>query len=281
MTSSDATYCGGEVVARVLEHLYHTLLQKCSSYQDGKEASISVELVVMASHSAQRLLQAAKGSFEQRVDLASGGGGGKVTLHWCPTEVQTALTEHDSKESTEEWRLNGIRIPRRTADDPNCVSLYLAILPQSTVRIVSANLQGVLQYNHCHYTEEASSLLEHLLEKDDDALSLSELMILDETFGVDHAPPLHLQGEKEKDAAAIQAWGSSLFSSHTASLSPAALGEGWQLYTKRQRQREFNVEAVRQASAVGILLATLSTQYYYETALQLFSCAVCIKREPI
>ncbi|RNF13037.1 putative diphthamide synthesis protein [Trypanosoma conorhini] len=240
------------VLRRRLKGMCHAL--------EGKGISAVVSLVVVGSHRSRGIVDAAARLWVSEAQTATSTDS-KVLVEWCRFDPVSAATHipdasvPSSSSAGPSWIINGVRFSRA---GPKIIQRFLFVGASSA--LLPLHLLNVHQYNLFHHPEE-------LREAAFDAENSPALAILDEDFGcgAEGGPKDAALGNGDDDDlrttdAAVEAHlnrNDSKLAAIQATLS------------KRMRQRAFNMELIRCSSAVGIVVASLAIEGYYETTMLL------------
>lgn len=214
---------------------------------------VSRELVIVCAYEAKEALIAAR-------DLNKCKG---VLQHvvWCEFESNTMTpTENNSTEPCS-WCSNGVRYPFFSG----AVQHFLFVGPSQSSGHELA-LEGVIQYNLRHYSEDQMALHEALCERMSICVVMNETFVPEDAFAPSVAgsatslPPMTMQLAHEL----TERWLPS------NDILWSATGKATE-YHRRMRQRQFNIETVRRSSAIGILVVSLAIQGYYDVTMMLHS----------
>lgn len=195
--------------------------------------------------------------------------------------VQSCCTDANS------WLVNGVRFPRlassSSSDAQAEVHYLLFVGPADSSALV--HVMAAEQYNQFHYSDLCRAFLEWEDVGEAGASAVPVVSVMDNTFGASAAGAAALPGLVQRAATETTADGSDATRELTAALTSwvaevcvdgvaAALTTGHcvkaQLGLQRRvRQRAFNIESVRASSAIGILVASLAIEGYYEVTQQL------------
>ncbi|CCW71452.1 unnamed protein product [Phytomonas sp. Hart1] len=224
----------------------------------------------------------------------------KTTEHLTPQPCPSCEPLNNSSRDSTEWIINGVCFPRlpfhgesesasRPAGAPLTVQYFLYVGPSDGPHLV--HLLGVHEYNRFHYSEVEREFFLREQGPTGDANARSAmpvLSVLDEHFAiaaassvnspsytkevgngpvgvldpaaspevVDHFVEERICTNSDADPLKKLLW---------TSFSTTAEAQ----FKRRQRQRDFNIEVVRSSSAVGILVASLAIEGYYELTMLL------------
>ncbi|ESL05665.1 hypothetical protein TRSC58_06677 [Trypanosoma rangeli SC58] len=244
--------CAVRILQRRLKGLCHVL--------EEKGISAGVSLVVVGNHRSRGLVDAAARQWLSEPQTATPTDS-KVLVEWGNFDSVEVMTHtHDAFVSSSfegpSWIINGVRFSRA---DPSVLQRFLFVGTSSA--LFPLHLLNVHQYNLFHHPEE---LREVAFESENSPA----LAILDEDFGrggeaglVDDAVGGDADDVMRKMEAAVEAH----FDSNNSKLAAIQA-----TLSKRMRQRAFNMELIRCSSAVGIVVASLAIEGYYETTMLLY-----------
>ncbi|RNF11114.1 putative diphthamide synthesis protein [Trypanosoma rangeli] len=225
-----------------------------------KGISAGVSLVVVGNHRSRGLVDAAARHWLSEPQTATSTDC-NVLVEWGnfdSVDVTTHTPDAFMPSSFERpsWIINGVRFSRA---DPSVLQHFLFVGTSSA--LFPLHLLNVHQYNLFHHPEE---LREVAFESE----NAPALTILDENFGcggeaglADDAVGGDVDDGMRKMEAAVEAH----FDSNNSKLAPIQA-----TLSKRMRQRAFNMELIRCSSAVGIVVASLAIEGYYETTMLLY-----------
>ncbi|ORC91584.1 putative diphthamide synthesis protein [Trypanosoma theileri] len=217
-----------------------------------------VVLVVVGTHRSRSLVENAARQWRNEQEKistlhpSSSIGEDEVLIEWCkfePTNCEEEKEQQQSFEKESTWVMNGVRFSRT---DANTLQQFLFIGPSNSV--LPIHLLNVQQYNLFHHPEA-------LRDVAFDSNVYEQLTILDESFPQNDELDF---SNLKIDSAALETVLEKYFSqsANTLRVHQTALN-------KRMRQRAFNVELIRSCSAVGIVVASLAIEGYYEVTMLL------------
>ncbi|KAK7201353.1 putative diphthamide synthesis protein [Novymonas esmeraldas] len=270
---------------------------------DAAECAVHPRLAVVGTYPTKDILQAA----ERRCDVAATsvpvdwpvfeerGVPPHVGVSDAPEASSAAAAAEDS------WLVNGVRFPRVASSSssspssppPAVVAAAAAVPSLHEVQYIlffgaagSSALVHVLateQYNQFHYSDLCREYLDWDGDGDDAGVPL--VSVVDDTFGTTMnggqrvRDALRCAGEAGAASAesatavaeAVQQWVSTACAggSLASALVTADCVHARHALQRRVRQRAFNIESVRASSAIGILVASLAIEGYYEVTQQL------------
>ncbi|EKF29960.1 diphthamide synthesis protein, putative [Trypanosoma cruzi marinkellei] len=238
----------------------------CVLEENGISAGVS--LIVLGSHRSRSLLGASACHWRDEERTAASTDS-KVLVEWCSFDrVQAAADRSNASfsASTEgsSWVLNGVRFPRAGSE----MLQYFLFVGSSNASLL-IHILNVHQYNLFHYPEE---LREMAFTSDNPHV----LTILDEDFGRGseagtlsdaESKDVHNNNNYDDDDDSVRRMDAALkahFDRNNGKLIAIQT-----TLSKRIRQRAFNLELIRCSSAVGIIVASLAIEGYYETTILL------------
>lgn len=256
-----------QVVLRAAALLQNCLKELLQSLEK-KSISAGVMLVVVGDHRSRRFVETAAQRWRDVHDVALAAGSG-VAVEWCGFDlVGNAAASHASVASPSSsenvsWVVNGVRFPRA---DPTTLQRFLFIGPSSSM--LPLHLLNVHQHNLFHHPE---ALREEAFDSDhpavlttlDESFSLStEMEVAAGTRSCDGDAGDSKTGDHSEEVGMMDAALEGHFNNNAENIThfQTALG-------KRMRQRAFNMELIRSSSAIGILVASLAIEGYYETTM--------------
>ncbi|KAG5469526.1 hypothetical protein LSCM1_02749 [Leishmania martiniquensis] len=288
-----------EVVQRVASAIHHRLTDWWATKAEATRASAGApsplcpRIAIVGAYSAKAIVQAAERRW-------SATGDPSLLVEWPVFEERSLLAAAElekshSPRSTEKahaagdfqgegfWVVSGVRFPRLSASPsptPSNEVQYLLFIggadSSALVHVLAAE-----RYNQFHYSE----LCREYLEWDDGNTmnNVPVVCVLDDNFGDMPATKEYLHSAvrclAEDGSAssvyleltdAVQQWVSATFADGVAAaLATKECVRAQQKLQRRSRQRAFNIESVRASSAIGILVASLAIEGYYEVTQQL------------
>ncbi|KEG14130.1 putative diphthamide synthesis protein [Trypanosoma grayi] len=232
-------------------------LKGLHSSLEGKHVGARIVLVVVGSHRSRSLIIAAAQRWRDEKDTAAGvNGPDEVAVEWCGFESLTttgmAQQATPSPNTDSSWVINGANF---SCADHTTLQHFLFVGPSNAS--LPLHLLNVHQYNLFHRPE---ALREAVCDTDGPAA----LTILDESFGRSSEARLTTQASALGNNAATDAALEAYFSHSTSGFAVVQVA-----LNKRARQRAYNVELIRSSAAVGIVVASLAIEGYYETTMLL------------
>lgn len=180
----------------------------------------------------------------------------------------------------EGWLVNGVRFARLRESAAQAEVQYLLFIgaagSSALVHVLTAE-----QYNEFHYSEACREFLEW--DSGEESTTLPVVTVVNNAFGVDVDDAATEEAALQTMIAspATDANQHSNIQSHVSRWVSAALPDGvsalvtgdyvvaQQALQRRVRQRAFNIESVRASTAIGVLVASLAIEGYYELTQQL------------
>ncbi|KPA81067.1 hypothetical protein ABB37_04428 [Leptomonas pyrrhocoris] len=199
------------------------------------------------------------------------------------TEANATATDCMSPAEDDDWLVNGVRFRRlRTGDEARQEVQYLLFVgaagSSALVHVLTAE-----HYNEFHYSDACRAFLEWD-SGDEGASSVPVVTVVNNTFCAD----CDASGNKEREAlqalivsptsdpnfrlhlkSSASAWLSVVLTDGVSALLTGDYVVAQQALQRRVRQRAFNIESVRASTAIGILVASLAIEGYYELTQQL------------
>ncbi|RNC61841.1 putative diphthamide synthesis protein [Trypanosoma cruzi] len=248
------------VVIRAVK-LLRCRLNKLCRVLEGNEISAAVSLIVLGSHRSRSLVSASACHWSDKERTAASTDN-KVLVEWCSFDHFQAAPDRSNASFSSftegsSWVLNGVRFSRAGSG----MLQYFLFVGGSNASLL-IHLLDVHQYNLFHYPEE-------LRETAFTSGNPHVLTILDEDFGcgsdagtLGDAESKDGQNDDDDDDS-VRRMDAALevhFDRNKGKLIAIQT-----TLNKRIRQRAFNLELIRCSSAVGIIVASLAIEGYYET----------------
>lgn len=277
-----------------------------SSFQD--TGKVALRLTVVGTYPTRLAIQAAEQRWSKAKMKGNAGeqSAAAVTVDWPRYEERNGITpvqNHDcttdakgssdaaahspsSAVEDEDWLVNGVRFRRlRTSSGP-CQEVQYFLFFGAAGSAALVHVLTAQQYNDFHYTDACRSLLEW--DSGEEATTVPVVSVVNNTFGVDSdsgdaelaalqsasasasssSPVLPEHATAQVDAR-VKAWLSAVLSDGVSALLTGDYVVAQQALQRRVRQRAFNIESVRASTAIGVLVASLAIEGYYELTQQL------------
>lgn len=249
------------LVHRVLTRATHVLAKR-KALLEKEGGDVAPRLVVVSPHAAHDILCSAQDMWQNTTE------GAVIPVDWCIQECRGGSDVSNANRCGIEnqsltWVVNGVRFPRQPPADCHTVQYFLFVGPSNSPHLV--HLLSVHEYNMYHYTESQREFFDNCGDED---VEVPVVSVLDETFGMPggDTPRRHTT---ESATTVVDYVDAVLEDRGLATLCTSGIAVAYSRLQKRLRQRCFNIEAVRASSAVGILVASLAIQGYYEITMLL------------
>ncbi|CAG9580868.1 conserved hypothetical protein [Leishmania major strain Friedlin] len=289
-----------EVARRVASAIRHRLTNwwakkaEATGASAGAPCPVHPRIAIVGTYPTKAIVQAAEGRWSTTEDASVpiswpifeerclSVAGEPVKLHGAEA---SGVADAGSTSSGEDcWVVNGVRFPRvlssSSSPAPSHEVQYVlfigAVGSSALVHVLTAE-----QYNQFHY----SDLCREYLAWDGGAevSNVPVVCVLNSSFGdtAEAKEQLHnvskcLAGSGASLSAslelrgAVHHWVSAACADGVAAALVTEDGmRAQQVLQRRMRQRAFNIESVRASSAIGILVASLAIEGYYEVTQQL------------
>ncbi|KPI89839.1 hypothetical protein ABL78_1008 [Leptomonas seymouri] len=181
----------------------------------------------------------------------------------------------------DDWLVNGVRFHRLRGSDyaKQSVQYLLCIGAAGSSALVHVLMAE--KHNAFHYSDACREFIEW--DSGDEEISVPVATVVNNSFGADSDC-----GNKERETLkaliqsatadaphsaalrdSVSAWLSAILTDGVSVLLTGDYVTAQQVLQRRVRQRAFNIESVRASTAIGILVASLAVEGYYELTQQL------------